>query len=279
MHEIPEKALRCFEQWSGLKITFYDWSDSFTHCFALERRRHEHDLCRVKKCFRYAACFEFDYHLPRRKAWILREGAVKICHAGALELVISIFSGNRFLAIATAGLCRPPKLLPPGIPVSREDTAGPYPELSQLPEISPEEIELKLEGLRQLAARLKCWYEAKGGELFRGEKMPRASLIKYTVQERALKGLTLEDMAKILHLSDKRAAAAIRETTGKTLGELVREQRMQRARILLEHTDRPVAEIALSSGYPDLANFHRQFKKLENRTPAQYRRASRRKAE
>jgi len=142
----------------------------------------------------------------------------------------------------------------------------------ELPEISAEEIELTLEGFRQLAARLKLWYESSSGKLFQEEKMPRPIQIEYMVQEHAHGKLSLEDMAETLHLSVKRTAGVIKETTGRTLGQLIREKRIQRAKTLLEHTGHSIAEIAEASGYPDVANFHRQFKKSEGITPAQYRR-------
>ena len=107
--------------------------------------------------------------------------------------------------------------------------------------------------------------------------MPRPIQIEYVVQEHALGKLRLEDMAKVLHLSVKRTAGVIRETTGKTLGQLIREKRILRAKTLLEHTGHSIVEIAEASGYPDVANFHRQFKKSEGVTPAQYRRLTTKK--
>lgn len=278
MHDIPEKAIACFEAWSNLKITFYDWTNSFANCFHQERRMHNQEFCKVEKCSRHSSsCIQFDFDLPQQKAWMLQDGAVKICHAGALEFVISIYSKEKFLAILTAGVLRPIEQLPAGIPVLRDECITPLSEISRLPKISTEEMELKLEGVRQLAARLKCWFEEKGGKLFWEENVPRSRLIEYTVQEMFLKKLTLEHMSKVLRLSRNRTAYAIREATGKTLGELIREKRFQRARILLEHTDRPIAEVAENCGYPDLANFHRQFKKIEGATPAQFRSRSRSK--
>lgn len=278
MHEIPEKALQCFETWSGLQVTFYDWTNSFTNCIVQERRLHMNEFCRVRKAFfQYANCLQCDYLQTQSKAWMLRDGAIKICHAGALELVVSIFSGYRFLAILTAGLRRPPKILPDKLLVLRDEAVSKSGEPIDLPEISAEEIELTLEGFRQLAARLRLWYESSSGKLFHEEKMPRPIQIEYVVQEHALGKLRLEDMAKVLHLSVKRTAGVIRETTGKTLGQLIREKRILRAKTLLEHTGHSIVEIAEASGYPDVANFHRQFKKSEGVTPAQYRRLTTRK--
>ena len=273
MHEIPEKALKCFETWSGLQVTFYDWTNSFTNCIVQERRLHMNEFCRVRKIsLQYANCLQCDYLQTQSKAWMLRDGAVKICHAGALELVVSIFSGYRFLAILTAGLRRPPEMLPDHLLVLRDNAVLKPEEPVELPEISAEEIELTLEGFRQLAARLKLWYESSSGKLFQEEKMPRPIQIEYMVQEHAHGKLSLEDMAETLHLSVKRTAGVIKETTGRTLGQLIREKRIQRAKTLLEHTGHSIVKIAEASGYPDVANFHRQFKKSEGITPAQYRR-------
>ncbi len=262
----PETAIRCFETWSGLSVVFYDRTQCFTNCLS-HRHHHRHPVCKMVKCSG-APCAEFDSGRSEERTWGYQEGAVKICQAGILELVLPIFSGERLIAILLAGIRRPPEQLPAGIPLWRAENIRPCPE--KLPVIQAEEIELALEGLRQLGARLRFWYENTGNDLYR-DALPRSRVIEYAIQKYARETLTLKTMAQILNVSYNRAASVIKEETGKTLRELVRAQRLQRAKILLEHTDRTVPDIAASSGYPDIANFHRQFKKSEGVTPVQYR--------
>lgn len=276
MYDIPEKAVCCFESWSGLKVAVYDHASYFENCFLRNRHYHYQEFCEAVKCTgKERICQQLDQNLARKKSWLFREGGIKICHAGVFEFLISVYSGELLLATMTAGICRPPTQLPPGIPVLHSDLIRPATDLAVLPVITKEEIELKLEGFRQLAARLQYWFEAKAGELFANSSTPRADLIKYILQRVDKRRFRLEDMAERLHLSRSRTAHVIHESTGQTLRQLIQKQRLERACILLEHSDRPVKEIAESSGFNDLANFYRQFKKIEGLTPREFRRRSR----
>lgn len=276
MYDIPEKAIRCFETWSGLQVAVYDHASYFENCFSRNRHYHYQKFCEAVKCTgKERVCQQLDQRLAKEKAWLFREGGIKICHAGVFELLISVYSGDLLLATMTAGIRRPPSQLPPGVPVLYSDVIRPAADLSILPGITKEETELKLEGFRQLAARLQYWFEAKDSELFPNSTTPRSVLVEYILQRVDKRTFQLVDMAERLHLSRSRTAHVIREATGKTLRQLLQKQRLERARILLEHSDRPISEVAESSGYNDLANFYRQFKKIEGVTPREFRRRSR----
>lgn len=273
MHDIPERAVRCFESWSGLSVAFYDQSKCFSDCFARNRHYHYQKLCESVKCSgREKECKTLDQEIIKNKSWSFRNGGFKICHAGVLELLVSVYSNDMLLSTMTAGILRPPRRLPEGIPVLYSDSIRVATDLSELRKLGENELDTMLEGFRQLAARLQCWFEADSGGSFMNRYTPRAAVIQYIVQRRGRENLTLGHLARYLNLSRSRAAHAIREATGKTLKELITEQRLERARTLLEHSNRSIAEIAASSGYADLANFHRQFKRHLGITPNEYRR-------
>ncbi|RYD61051.1 MAG: AraC family transcriptional regulator, partial [Verrucomicrobiaceae bacterium] len=52
----------------------------------------------------------------------------------------------------------------------------------------------------------------------------------------------------------------------------INELRIGRACRLLAETDYPITEIAFSCGFPNLANFNRQFLRLKNMPPREWRR-------
>ena len=61
--------------------------------------------------------------------------------------------------------------------------------------------------------------------------------------------------------------------TGRPLGKWVADVRMTHARIQLETTDRPIAEIGASCGYDDPAYFSRAFRRIHGVPPALWRMA------
>jgi AraC-like DNA-binding protein len=57
---------------------------------------------------------------------------------------------------------------------------------------------------------------------------------------------------------------------------IVRGLRLRRARQLLATTEKPLAEVALRTGYTDPSNFHRAFLSQTGITPGRFRATSRR---
>jgi len=86
------------------------------------------------------------------------------------------------------------------------------------------------------------------------------------------KPLTLADAAREAGLSPYRIAHLIKNHTGKTFIQILHEIRVQRARALLEETDRPCTEIAYEVGFGDQSYFIKHFRRITGITPARYRR-------
>ena len=90
------------------------------------------------------------------------------------------------------------------------------------------------------------------------------------IQEHYL-GVTLDALAEKMHLSKPYLSKYIKEKSGKTFGEIVKNVRMKKARTLLKNSSMTVENIAESVGYQNVEHFNRLFKKKYELTPVQYR--------
>ncbi len=83
--------------------------------------------------------------------------------------------------------------------------------------------------------------------------------------------VTLDTLSEHFHLSKPYLSKYIKEKTGSTFQDLVRELRMKKARTLLKETNRTVETIAADIGYENVEHFNRLFRKAYGMTPVQYR--------
>ncbi len=80
-------------------------------------------------------------------------------------------------------------------------------------------------------------------------------------------------LARIAGLSVPRFHVLFKQAFGHAPMAFVREQRLQRARRLLAHTDLPIGVIAQRCGIADALYFSRLFRQFEGLTPSAYRQA------
>lgn len=85
--------------------------------------------------------------------------------------------------------------------------------------------------------------------------------------------ISLEKTASIANMSIPSLCRYIKKRTRKTFTELVNDLRISEAQKLLIKNENPITEIAFASGFNNLSNFNRKFKKLTGKTPGEYRKA------
>ncbi len=83
--------------------------------------------------------------------------------------------------------------------------------------------------------------------------------------------VTLETLSEYFHLSKPYLSKYIKERAGMTFQEVVKEERMKKARTLLKETTSTVETIAANVGYENVEHFNRLFKRSYGVTPVQYR--------
>lgn len=80
-----------------------------------------------------------------------------------------------------------------------------------------------------------------------------------------------EELAQLTNMTPVSFSKYFTRTFHKTFTQYLNEYRVSQACGLLINTEEPVEEVAYQCGYPNMAFFHRQFKKIVGNTPLQYR--------
>jgi AraC-like DNA-binding protein len=83
--------------------------------------------------------------------------------------------------------------------------------------------------------------------------------------------LRIGDLAKLVHMSDSAFSHFFQKYTNKSFTQFLVDVRVGHACKLLLDTDNPVNQICFQSGFNNLANFNRLFKKNRLCTPVEYR--------
>ena len=85
------------------------------------------------------------------------------------------------------------------------------------------------------------------------------------------KDVTLDDLSEKFFLSKPYLSKYIKEKSGLTFGDILKQVRMKKARAMLKSSSATVESIAESVGYQNVEHFNRIFKKMYNIAPVQYR--------
>ena len=85
------------------------------------------------------------------------------------------------------------------------------------------------------------------------------------------RGWTLEALSRAVEVEPTRLVRAFRRHLDTTPADYLRQLRVDRARRLLLDTERPVADIALETGFSDQSHLTRVFRRSLGETPAAFR--------
>ena len=92
------------------------------------------------------------------------------------------------------------------------------------------------------------------------------------INEHYAESITVEHLAKISGTSVSKFTRAFVRTFDISPGKYISNIRLTAARQLLEHSDKPLVDIAQETGYYDLSHFTRAFRGEFGKTPGRYRR-------
>lgn len=83
--------------------------------------------------------------------------------------------------------------------------------------------------------------------------------------------LSLAELARFFNYSERHLSRLIKDYTGSSFTSIIRELKVHKAAEMLKNPNTPLSEIIEASGYSDLSNFYRSFKKYYDVTPVEYR--------
>ena len=114
-------------------------------------------------------------------------------------------------------------------------------------------------------------YEDYGGPLHSAQR----SDISYKVMEYLSRNLdrklSLDEIASEVYLSRAYVSTLFKQQTGEGIFECLSRLRLEQSKRLLDESDLPLSQVALSCGYEDQSYFTRVFKKSTGLSPRRYR--------
>lgn len=120
--------------------------------------------------------------------------------------------------------------------------------------------------IERLLYWLSCDTEEKVAEV-----SPMEKIITH-IHENFTRKLTVDELASIANVSPSHLAHTFKKQTGYAPVEYVLKMRIERAMMLLTHSNKTVAEIAEEVGYDSTTAFIKIFKRKTNYSPSAYRR-------
>ena len=242
-------------------------------------RIHYAPWCRL--CHRYrenAACLR-DHGEHLRQTCLAERGTVSVtCWAGVTEQAVPLFAGETLAAVILLGGGRkgPFSALPDRVAGILRSLA-PQGEAEAAYEALPVWDEGRM---RAVGALLEAALEAaeEDAALVQEDAGPEAErlgapAVRYYVYEHLSEPtLNVSSAAAVLGVSREHLSRRFRSETGVTLRDYIRAERMDRARLLLRNSDRPVSEIAEQCGYSDAGHFARLFRLETGSSPGAWRR-------
>lgn len=102
---------------------------------------------------------------------------------------------------------------------------------------------------------------------------PRVLVAKQFIEDNVTSALTISDVAAVTHLSEKQLSRIFKDSTGKTVADFIRENRIKRIEKLLLETPLSLSEISNIMHFGNEYYFNRFYKAHTGMTPGAFRRS------
>ena len=238
------------------------------------QRQCNTDFCqRTRGSFRFTLdrCLRDHRESAFRQALLRREPFTMICHAGAKLLAVPLFAGDAFLGVLFAG------------PVVGK-AAPAYPEMADDYRKVPVRDEKELLALGRYLADESALHLAdaflpptEGSRLTPQLMTPDTRVLRaaHLMRVRRRRRISAGEIAAEVGIGLSTLLHAFRRETGFTFRDWLMRLRVSDALGLVEGTDLPFNEIALTCGFSDQSRMTVLMKRYLRRTPRELRRAAR----
>ncbi|OGV67058.1 MAG: hypothetical protein A3K19_01685 [Lentisphaerae bacterium RIFOXYB12_FULL_65_16] len=269
-----DTALAALETLLGVRIVLLD-RGGFFHSregrALIGRRWQSHrknTVCALG--FSNERCIGHCRHEINARGEELRAPFVHTCWRGLQEVVVPLVHDDQHVGSLFAGAWRRPGTDAPlcrqSLPRAAVEAYRALPEFDAArAEVLGRALALVAQGLMAQLEHRMAWDVAPGS---------RKAEVRRFLRRNAAKPVRLEEVAELLHLSPPRASHVVKELFGKSFRDLVRDERVNRAKCLLQTTDVPVGEVARLVGVDDPYHFNRVFKACVGMPPGKYRHAT-----
>jgi AraC-like DNA-binding protein len=263
-----EESLESLESMLGINITIIDRDGIFRYpggipLFGKNRQSHRTNrVCDIGFCRK---CVDHCRYEINEQGERLKTPFVHCCWKGIRELVIPLIINGSHYGSLFAGIWRNKN-----IPETSKSLPGKfmkeYLKLSEPPEQEIADLTKILTVFCQ--GMLKKLDEnfilnAKGNS----RKIPILRFLRLNTNSKT----GLKDLAAELYLSPSRTSHLVKELFGTSFQELIKQERIERAKLFLRTTDRTAGEIASLVGFSDEYHFNRTFKAATGLPPGKYR--------
>jgi AraC-like DNA-binding protein len=104
-----------------------------------------------------------------------------------------------------------------------------------------------------------------------GHEPERIARVMSMIEARFADPLRISELCDAVGFSERSLSRYFLQHIGESVGSYITRVRIGHACRMLSDTSAPIAIVAARSGFPNVANFNRQFKALKEITPSQYR--------
>ena len=211
-------------------------------------KMHSHPFCMKIKETLYQYCFnsckdEMFNHISKTGQPYLKK-----CHADVLEYVVPLKAGGKIDGVVFL---------------------GPFSETAdhEVPKLNEDRID-KIKALGDLI--FYAYPQHKSSHLLPVVNDLKTAIYQF-IQLNYHMPIKLDDLAAYLNLSVSRTITVVRENTGETFIEILLNQRIKRAKYLLQGNTAKINQISKECGFNSTSYFCKKFKETTGLSPKDFR--------
>ena len=257
-----EDAMYDFNSATGISISLYDTDGKLV----TRRGTNASGYCRL-----IATVKEGQRSCSRSNRALIDEcrktkkTARHICGAGLLDITIPLLHRGEIMGFLMLGQIKINEKFP--------ESAVSFPvcqaELKQRYDALPLLDEQRIESVINIATMLTTYIMFEN--MVRSRRNQSSDAIADYVENHLSERLTVESVARGVHLSAGSIYKSMHKQYNCTLGEYVCARRIAHARVILEDRELSIEQVADTVGFTDPAYFSRCFKKIMGVSPREYR--------